>query len=167
MWASKHRRPGRGRAPGFAAFDQRQALGDETLELDRADLRAVLLSVGVAGDIEVGAGSEGGKSMAAEVVGRKCAAAIGKVGNAAQRQHGLDAFSGNEHIVRYAETDCVAEQVTHCSPRRVNRALPSRTGSKPSGSSQVRCTPVIRPPRSVTQAIIAGQVSVGRCSPGR
>ncbi len=28
---------------GVAAFDQRQALGDETLELDRADLRAVLL----------------------------------------------------------------------------------------------------------------------------
>jgi len=28
---------------GIAALDQRQALGDETLELDGADLRAVLL----------------------------------------------------------------------------------------------------------------------------
>ena len=35
------------------------------------------------------------------------------------------------------------------------------------GSSQVRCAPVIRPSRSVTRAIIAGQVSVGACSSGR
>ena len=33
--------------------------------------------------------------------------------------------------------------------------------SRPDGSSQVRCTPVILPARSVTAAISAGQVSVG------
>ena len=32
---------------------------------------------------------------------------------------------------------------------------------EPSGASQVRCAPVIVPSRSVTAAIIAGQVSVG------
>ena len=37
-------------------------------------------------------------------------------------------------------------------------ALPSRIRSKPFGSSHVRCTPVILPSRSVTQAIIAGQL---------
>ena len=33
--------------------------------------------------------------------------------------------------------------------------------SSPLGSSQVRCTPVMLPARSVTAAISAGQVSVG------
>ena len=33
--------------------------------------------------------------------------------------------------------------------------------ARTAGSSQVRCTPVIVPSRSVTAAIIAGQVSVG------
>jgi hypothetical protein len=38
---------------------------------------------------------------------------------------------------------------------------------KPSGASQVRCAPVMAPERSVTAAIIAGQVSVGELSSGR
>jgi hypothetical protein len=38
---------------------------------------------------------------------------------------------------------------------------------EPSGASQVRCAPVILPSRSVTAAIIAGQISVGLCSSGR
>jgi hypothetical protein len=38
---------------------------------------------------------------------------------------------------------------------------------KPSGASQVRCVPVMRSVRSVTAAIIAGQVSVGELSSGR
>ena len=39
--------------------------------------------------------------------------------------------------------------------------------SRPDGSSQVRCAPVILPSKSVTAAIIAGQVSVGECRSGR
>ena len=35
------------------------------------------------------------------------------------------------------------------------------------GFSQVRWAPVMRPSRSVTAAIIAGQVSVGECRSGR
>ena len=39
--------------------------------------------------------------------------------------------------------------------------------SRPEGWSHVRCAPVILPPRSVTAAIRAGQVSVGLWSSGR
>ncbi len=39
--------------------------------------------------------------------------------------------------------------------------------SWPDRSSQVRCAPVILPPRSVTAAIRAGQVSVGLSSSAR
>ena len=52
------------------------------------------------------------------------AAAIGKVGDAAQRQHGLDAFAGHQHVViRHAEANRVAEQVAHRTSRRVDRRL--------------------------------------------
>jgi hypothetical protein len=56
----------------------------------------------------------------------------------------------------------MAEQTAHGPSRRVDRALP-----KPSGASQVRCAPVMRSARSVTAAIIAGQVSIGDLSFGR
>ena len=46
-------------------------------------------------------------------------------------------------------------------------ALPKVASLKPSGSSQVRCAPVSSPLRSVTEAMIAGQISVGECSSGR
>jgi hypothetical protein len=46
-------------------------------------------------------------------------------------------------------------------------AFPSVVALNPPGSSQVRCAPEIVPPRSVTAAIIAGQVSVGAYSSGR
>jgi hypothetical protein len=39
--------------------------------------------------------------------------------------------------------------------------------SRPDGSSQVRCAPVILPSRSVTAEINAGQVSVGASEFGR
>ena len=48
------------------------------------------------------------------------------------------------------------------------RSVPCRDGWDRNlpGSSRVRCTPVIRPPRSVTQAMtFAGQVSVGNSRP--
>ena len=92
------------------------------------------------------------------------AATIGMVGHdASERQHGLDAFAGRHDIVRHTETDGVAEEVAHRPPRRVDRRLVPR----PIGSSQVRCAPVILPSRSVTAAIIAGQVSVGDMPSGR
>ena len=83
--------------------------------------------------------------------------------DAAKRQHGLDAFAGGRDVARHTEADRVAEEIAHRPPRRVDRRLAERVGSKPFGSSQVRCAPVIRPSRSVTAAIIAGQVSVGAC----
>ena len=64
-----------------------------------------------------------------------------------------------------------AAMTSPATPKRT--ALPSRSpiarlgvsigalSRRPIGSSQVRCTPVILPSRSVTAAIIAGQVSVG------
>jgi len=47
------------------------------------------------------------------------------------------------------------------------RGEPMGALSWPERSSQVRCAPVILPPRSVTAAISAGQVSVGLFSSGR
>ena len=92
------------------------------------------------------------------------AATIGMVGqDAAQRQHGLDAFAGRHDVARHAEADGVAEEIAHRPSRRVDRRL---AASPDRGSSQVRCAPVMRPSRSVTAAIIAGQVSVGECSIG-
>ena len=61
------------------------------------------------------------------------------------------------------EADGIAKEMAHRPPRRVDRRLVRR----PAGSSQVRCAPVILPSRSVTAAIIAGQVSVGDASSGR
>ena len=51
--------------------------------------------------------------------------AIDMVGsNTAQRQHGLDAFAGNKHvIVRHAKTYRIAKQVAHRTPRRVDRSF--------------------------------------------
>ena len=43
--------------------------------------------------------------------------------DAAQRQHGLDAFAGRHHVVRHAEPDAVSEKMAHRPPRRVDRRL--------------------------------------------
>ena len=90
---------------------------------------------------------------------------MGKVGKSRQkREHGLDAFAGGHDVARHAEADRVAEQMAHGAPWIVSiGALPPPSR----GSSQVRCTPVILPSRSVTAAISAGQVSVGAVVVGR
>ena len=43
--------------------------------------------------------------------------------DAAQRQHGLDAFAGRHHVVRHTEPDPMSEKMAHCPPRRVDRRL--------------------------------------------
>ena len=92
------------------------------------------------------------------------AAAIGMVGMT-QRSDSMVSMPSPAamHIARHAEADGVAEEMAHRAPRRVDRRLAATSD----GSSQVRCAPVIRPSRSVTAAIIAGQVSVGACRSGR
>ena len=81
---------------------------------------------------------------------------------------------------------CAATAWSRCLRPRPSRRWPRQSGrhargdgpwpvaaksmgalSRPDGSSQVRCAPVILPPRSVTAAIRAGQVSVGLSSSGR
>jgi hypothetical protein len=51
--------------------------------------------------------------------------------------------------------------------RLARRGVSTGALPKPSGASQVQCAPVMAPERSVTAAIIAGQVSVGKLSSGR
>ena len=43
--------------------------------------------------------------------------------DAAQRQHGLDAFAGRHHVARHAEADAMSEEMAHGPPRRVDRRL--------------------------------------------
>jgi hypothetical protein len=52
-------------------------------------------------------------------------------------------------------------------PPMARRGVSTGALLEPSGASQVRCAPVMAPERSVTAAIIAGQVSVGELSSGR
>ena len=126
-------------ARGFGALGQRRD-------------RRVARGVGVARDVEPT--KLGGNSRAARWLAES-AAAIGMAGRrTAQRQHRLDAFAGREDVVDRAKPDGMAEQIAHGPSRRVDRRL-----AKPSGASQVRCAPVMAPERSVTAAIIAGQVS--------
>ena len=95
--------------------------------------------------------------------GRKCCDHRHAGHDAAERQHGLDPLAGRHHVASRTETDGVTEKVTHRPAWGIDRRLAAPVD----GSSQVRCAPVIWPSRSVTAAIIAGQVSVGASASGR
>ncbi len=86
---------------------------------------------------------------------RRCHRHVGKV----CRRSMVSMPSPAAITLGHTDADGRPKQITHRLARRVDRAL-----SEPSGASQVRCTPVILPERSVTAAIMAGQVSVGPSS---
>ena len=95
------------------------------------------------------------------------AAAIAHGGQrASQRQHRLDAFADSEHVAGSAEAHGIAEEIAHRPSRRVDRRLAERRreaarvepGAMRAGQMAER---------SVTAAIIAGQVSVDEPSSGR
>ena len=91
------------------------------------------------------------------------AAAIGMAGSA-QRSDSIVSMPSPA-----ARTSSAASKRT-AWPRRApmaRRGVSTAALPKPSGASQVRCAPVMRSARSVTAAIIAGQVSVGKLSSGR
>ena len=106
------------------------SLGDSGNRLDagclaRADVRAAAAPItgriGVAGDVE--AAQRRREQQGGEVVGRERRGHRHGRQHAAQRQHGLDAFAGSEHVIRHAEADGIAEQIAHRPSRRIDRRL--------------------------------------------
>ena len=87
--------------------------------------RRVAGRIGVAGDIEPAQRQR--EQHGGEVVGRKRRGHRQGRQHAAQRQHGLDAFAGREHVVRHTEADGVAEEIAHRASRRVDRRLAERS----------------------------------------
>ena len=122
--------------------------------------RRVTRGIGVARDVEPTQRRREQKS--GEVISRERSGHRHGRQRTAQRQHRLDAFADSEDVVARAEADGMAEETAHGPSWRVDWRL-----AEPSGASQVRCAPVMAPERSVTAAIIAGQVSVGEVSSER
>ncbi len=96
------------------------------------------------------------------------AAAIGMFGRT-QRSDSmvLDAFAGRHHRARSPKRTADPRRLPIARLGVSTGALPKVASLKPPGSSQVRCAPVSSPLRSVTAAMIAGQISVRECSSGR
>ena len=107
------------------------------------------------------AGAAGGSRSAARWLAES-AAAIGHGGQrTSERQDRLDALTGSDDVARHAETDGIAEKTAHRSSRRVDRRLAEAVRRR------ARCDARrSMPERSVTAAIIAGQVSVEARRPG-
>ena len=83
--------------------------------------RRVAGRIGIAGDIETAQccrEQDGG-----EVIGGERGDHRQGRHDAAQRQHGLDAFAGRHHVVRHTEPDAMSEEMAHRPPRRVDRRL--------------------------------------------
>jgi hypothetical protein len=102
-----------------------------------------------------------------EVVGGECCRHRHVGQNASERQDRLDALAGRHHVARHAETHGVAEEVAHRPSRCVDRRL-----AAPSLGEAARVEPsAMRAGQMtgevVTDAIIAGQVSVEASSSGR
>ena len=81
--------------------------------------------------------------------------------DAAERQHGLDAFAGRNHVACRTEADRVPEKVTHRPAWGIDQRLVASGRIEP-------CT--VRAGDAALQvgnSLIAGQVSVGASASGR
>ncbi len=132
---------------------------DSVCTCDQAIARAIAGRIVVTHDVE--SAERRGNSMAARCAADS-AATIGMRGVAIRSDRMVSMPSPA------AITSCDTPNRTAWPRRSPIARLGVSTGALPlpSSASQVRCAPVMRPPRSVTDAIIAGQLSVGLCSPG-